>query len=50
VKDALFAWRQIFREAGASAGDLRLLTPCFAVADERDAIAVNIELSKCQLT
>jgi serine/threonine-protein kinase HipA len=34
VKDALSAWRQTFREAGASAGDLRRLTPCFAVADE----------------
>jgi serine/threonine-protein kinase HipA len=43
VKDALSAWRQTFREAGASAGDLRLLTPCFAVADEPDAIAVNIQ-------
>jgi len=50
VKDALSAWRQTFREAGASAGDLRLLTACFAVADEPDAIAVNIQFSKCQPT
>lgn len=46
VKDALLAWRQTFREAGASAGDLRRLTPCFAVADEPDAIAVNLQLER----
>lgn len=50
VKDVLCAWRQTFREAGASAGDLRHLTPCFAVADEPDAIAVNIQFPKYQLT
>lgn len=43
VKDALSKWRQIFREAGASARELRVLTPCFAIADEVDAIAVNLQ-------
>lgn len=46
VKDALLAWRQTFREAEASAGDLRRLTPCFAVADEPDAIAVNLNFER----
>lgn len=50
VKDALSAWRQTFREAGASAGDLRRLTPCFAVADEPDATTVNIQFEKRALT
>ena len=50
VKDTLSNWRQTFREAGASARDLRLLTPCFAVADELEATAVNLEFGKCQLT
>lgn len=45
VKDALSAWRQIFREAGASVTDLQLLTPCFAVAEEPGAVAVNISVS-----
>jgi len=43
VKDALSGWRQTFREAGASAGDLRRLSFCFAVADEPNTIAVNIQ-------
>ena len=50
VEDALSAWRQTFLEAGASAGDLRLLTTSFAVAEEPDAITVNIQFSKCQQT
>lgn len=46
VKDALAVWRQTFHDAGASAGDLRRLTPCFAVADESDVIAVNIQFER----
>jgi serine/threonine-protein kinase HipA len=41
VKDALSAWRQVFREAGTPVADLRRLKACFTVADEPDAIAVN---------
>jgi serine/threonine-protein kinase HipA len=50
VKDALSVWRKIFREAGASTRDLRLLTPCFAVADESNAVAVKIQIKNYQLT
>lgn len=47
VKDTLSAWRRIFHEAGASAGDLRWLASSFAVAEEPDAVAVNIHLKRC---
>lgn len=49
VKDALSAWRQTFRESGASAEDLRRLTSCFSIADEPNAIAVNIRLEKSRV-
>ena len=38
LKDTLSNWRQTFREAGVSTGDLSRLTPCFAVADEPNAV------------
>lgn len=50
VKDALSSWRHTFHEAGASASDLRRLTPCFAVADEPEATTVNIHFQKHALT
>lgn len=46
IKDVLTTWRQTFREAGTSAEHIRRLVPCFAVADEPSAIAVNIRFEQ----
>jgi serine/threonine-protein kinase HipA len=46
VKDALSAWRQVFREAGASVADLQRLTACFAVAEEPGALTVDIRFPR----
>lgn len=40
VKEVAARWRKVFREAGASEGDIRALPPCFAVADSSDKIQV----------
>jgi len=45
VKDVVSAWRQVFTEAGASRADLRRLTPCFAVAEQADAVNVNLSIN-----
>lgn len=50
VKDVLSNWRRTFCEAGASARELRVLTPCFAIAGEHEAIAVNLQFGKSELT
>lgn len=38
VKTVTAKWRDVFREAGASESDLRVLTSCFSVADSADEI------------
>ncbi len=46
VRSAVADWRQVFREAGASKTDIRLLEACFGAADaaESNQTPVNIGL------
>jgi serine/threonine-protein kinase HipA len=38
VRDVASGWRAIFREAGVSESDIRLLAPCFGVAEQADRL------------